>query len=116
MDWFLYDNGLRHERVKVKKLKVTKNQEFTNSQQIHLKKTMGGVKLSPQPFQDYEYFHEPVTNFYARLANCIYLQSVKPVTFIYINIVQGKNFPKQYHALNTVFRLFHSYAEISNIS
>ena len=56
-----------------------------------------------------------MTNFYSRLANCIYLQSVKPVTFIYINIVQGNNFPKQYHALNTVFRLFHSYADISNI-
>ena len=50
-----------------------------------------------------------VTNFYWRLPNCIYLQSVKSVTFIYIS------FPKQYHAVNTVFRLFHSYAEISNI-
>ena len=39
----------------------------------------------------------------------IYLQSVRPVTFIYIS------FPKQYHALNTAFRLFHSYAEVSNI-
>ena len=37
------------------------------------------------------------------------------MTFIYINIVQGNNFPKQYHALNTFFRLLHSYAEISNI-
>ena len=32
------------------------------------------------------------------------------MTFIYINIV-----PTQYHALNTVFTLFDSYAEISNI-
>ena len=46
---------------------------------------------------------------------CIYLQSVKPVAFIYINIFQGNNFPTQYHPLNTVFRSFHSYAEISNI-
>ena len=37
------------------------------------------------------------------------------MTFIYINIVQGNNFPKQYHALNTVFRLFYSYADISDI-
>ena len=39
----------------------------------------------------------------------------KVVTFICINIVQGNNFPKQYHALNTIFRLFASYAKISNI-
>ena len=50
-----------------------------------------------------------MTNFYSRLSKCLYLQSVTPVTFIYIS------FPKQYHSLNTVFRLFHSYAEISNI-
>ena len=43
------------------------------------------------------------------------LQIVRPVAFIYVNIYQGNNFPKQYHALNTVFRLFHSYAKISNI-
>ena len=50
-----------------------------------------------------------MANFYSRPLNCIYLQSVRLATFIYIS------FPKQYHALNTVFRLFHSYAEISNI-
>ena len=37
------------------------------------------------------------------------------MTFIHINIVQGNNFPKQNHALNTVFILFQSYADISNI-
>ena len=37
------------------------------------------------------------------------------MTFISINIFQGNNFAKQYHALNTVSRLFHSYAKISNI-
>ena len=25
MDWFLYDNGLRHERVKLNELKVNRN-------------------------------------------------------------------------------------------
>ena len=58
---------------------------------------------------------ERVTNFYSRLSNCTYLQSIKPVAFIYINIFQGSNFSKRYHALNTVFRSFHSYAEISHI-
>ena len=40
---------------------------------------------------------------------------VKPVALIYINIFQGNNFPKQYHALNTLFRSLHSYAETSKI-
>ena len=40
------------------------------------------------------------------------MQSVKPVGFIYINIFQGSNF-SNFHALNTVFRSNHSYAEIS---
>ena len=57
-----------------------------------------------------------MTNFYSRRANCIYLQSVNSVTLIYINIVQGDNFPKQYHALNTVFRLFHSNDEFQIFS
>ena len=88
-----------------------KNQEFTISlADTFSKKNTGEVKLSPQPFLDQEYFDEPVTNFYSRFGNCI-----KPVTFIYINTVLGNNFPKQYHALNTVLRLLHSYAEISNI-
>ena len=56
-----------------------------------------------------------MTIVYATLGNCIYLPSVKQVTFIHTNIIQGNNFSKQYHALNTVFRLFHSYADISNI-
>ena len=51
-----------------------------------------------------------MTNFYSRVSNCLYLQRVKPVTFIYISLT------KQYHALNTVFRLFHGHAEISNIN
>ena len=50
-----------------------------------------------------------VTNFYLILSNCIYQQSVRPVTFFYIL------FPKKCPALNTAFRLLHSYAEISNI-
>ena len=33
----------------------------------------------------------------------------------YLRLYIFANFPKQYHALNTVFRLFHSYAKISNI-
>ena len=37
------------------------------------------------------------------------------MTFIHIDIGQGNNLPKQYPALNTVFRLFHSYADLSNI-
>ena len=60
-------------------------------------------------------FHESVINFYQRLSNCTYLQSAKPVAFIYKNIFQGNNFPTQYHALNTVLRSLHSYAKISNI-
>ena len=56
-----------------------------------------------------------MTNFYSKLGDCVYLPSVKPVTFIHINIVQGNSFPRQYHALNTAFRLFHSYADISNV-
>ena len=36
---------------------------------------------------------------YSILWNCIYLQRVKPVVFIYLDILQGNNFPKQYHAL-----------------
>ena len=36
---------------------------------------------------------------YSKLANCIYFQSLKAVTFIYRNIFQGNNFPKQYYAL-----------------
>ena len=80
-----------------------------------LKKTTGGVKLSPSLFRIKNISIYPVTNFYSRLGNCIYLPNVKPVTFIHINIVQGNNFPKQHDALNTVFRLFQSYADISNI-
>ena len=61
------------------------------------------------------YFHERVTNSYSRLSNCIYLQSAKSLVLIYINIFQGNNVPTQYHAINTVFRSFHSYTKISNI-
>ena len=32
----------------------------------------------------------------------MYLQSVKPVAFIYINIFEWNNFPTKYDALNTV--------------
>ena len=28
MDWFLYDNGLRHERVKFKRNDVLRNEDF----------------------------------------------------------------------------------------
>ena len=72
----------------------------------------GGVKLSPSLFRIKNISIYPVTNFYSRLGNCIYLQNVKPVTFIHINIIQGNNFPKQHDALNTIFRLFQSYADI----
>ena len=98
---------------------IIQSQKTRNSlslQQIHFKKNHRRGQIVPQPFQDQEYFHKPVTNFYSRRANCIYLQSVNSVTFIYINIVQGDNFPKQYHALNTVFRLFHSNDEFQIFS
>ena len=49
----------------------------------------------------------------------MYLQSVpakwKASGFHLSNFFQGNNFPKQYYVLNTVFKSFHSYAEISNI-
>ena len=101
--------------LKVKKLKVTKKQEFTISLADSLKKkTTGGVKLSPSLLRIKD-ISISLWLISTRDLNCIYLQNVKPVTFTYINIVQGNNFPKQYHALNTVFRLLDSYAEISNI-
>ena len=45
----------------------------------------------------------------------MYLQSLKPVAFIYVNIFQVKIFPTQCHALNTVLKSFHNYAKITNI-
>ena len=34
---------------------------------------------------------------------------------IYRTIFEGNNFPRQYHALNSIFRLLHSYTKISNL-
>ena len=53
--------------------------------------------------------------FFAKILNGLFIFFVKPVALIYINTFQGNNFPKQYHALNTVFRSLHSYADTSNI-
>ena len=47
--------------------------------------------------------------------NCIAIFAKYKASSFHLNIFQGNNFPKQYHALNTVFRSFYSAAEISNI-
>ena len=36
MDWFLYDNSLRHERVNIFPAFTYKNQNCTENQSIHL--------------------------------------------------------------------------------
>ena len=120
--WTTYEISMKlsgmmwpYDNIKSKKIKSHKKTgiHYLFSRFIK-KKTTGGVKLSPSLLR-IKNISISLWLISTRDLNCIYLQNVKPVTFTYINIVQGNNFPKQYHALNTVFRLLDSYAEISNI-
>ena len=63
---------------------------------------------------DLGYFYELLINSYQLLPNCMYWQSVKPVTFIFKNIVLRNNLFKQYHALNIVLWLLRSCTKIWN--
>ena len=93
--------------------KSHKNQQFTISlADTFLKKLREGSNCPPSLFR---IKNISISLWLISTRDCKPCIFAKCKTSDFHLYIQGSNFPKQYHALNTVFRLFDSYVKISNI-